>query len=209
MEQAAFGSVGDLESALDGGLDPNATTKGGAPLLALVMPDRAKVDLLLKRGAKPSPEVLSAAVVWKGAASIVAELLDRGVPVGDALRGAVGSRDTGIVRLLLAKTTVKGTGAFVSAAQGNDVEMMRLLAKAGADVNEADEGGLTPLIWLSLMHKTDAVGAMLELGANPDVKDKLGLTALDHAADVEWADPRTAVVLRNAVSQSARQARAE
>ncbi len=61
------------------------------------------------------------------------------------------------------------------------------LLKAGADPNATDGEGRTPLIWMmkGLLKKHEAVvriRLLLDYGANPGIRDNLGMTAFDHAA---------------------------
>ena len=77
---------------------------------------------------------------------------------------------------------------------------IRLLVKNGVDVNGLDNLKMTPLIWASIMHRTAAVKALLEMGADPGVVDSFGMTALQHTEDVAYADPQTAAVLKEAMA---------
>jgi ankyrin repeat protein len=58
--------------------------------------------------------------------------------------------------------------------------VVALLVQAGADVNAADENGMTPLM-AAARGKADAktVQLLREAGANLDAKNKEGRTALD------------------------------
>lgn len=60
-------------------------------------------------------------------------------------------------------------------------ECIRLLIKHGANINSQDIYGKTPLHYF--YSKPDFVMVLLELGANPTIKDKNGRTALDEASD--------------------------
>ena len=51
-ETLLFGSAGDVKKLLDGGLDPNSSTKDGrVTALMLATPDVEKMKLLIERGA--------------------------------------------------------------------------------------------------------------------------------------------------------------
>jgi hypothetical protein len=41
------------------------------------------------------------------------------------------------------------------------------------------------------------VRTLLDLGADPNVVDRFGYTALRHTEDISYADPETAVILRS------------
>jgi ankyrin repeat protein len=74
-----------------------------------------------------------------------------------------------------------GSTPLMFAAQG-DVDSARILLAAGANPNDTmpDWGG-TPLIIASSMGRTDVVSALLDKGADPNIVDSNGFTAL-HAA---------------------------
>lgn len=61
-----------------------------------------------------------------------------------------------------------------------DDETLKTLIDAGTDVNLQAEGrdGLTALIAAVTAHRTDLVGYLLKHGANPDLREKNGRTAL-------------------------------
>jgi ankyrin repeat protein len=58
---------------------------------------------------------------------------------------------------------------------------VRLLLKAGADVNWADPDGGTPLMSAAASNNEEAVGFLLKAGADPNAEDYLGHTAYWHA----------------------------
>src|SRR5262249_712458 len=53
LRTALFGSVNELASLLEKGIDPNSKTKNGVTILMAAAPDAEKVRLLLARGADP------------------------------------------------------------------------------------------------------------------------------------------------------------
>lgn len=64
------------------------------------------------------------------------------------------------------------------------VDVMRLLIEHGADVNEKDSDGCTPLISAVKINKVeDKVWLLLKEGAKPDLPDRNNWTALLHAVD--------------------------
>ena len=52
------------------------------------------------------------------------------------------------------------------------------MVEHGADINRKTDNDLTSLMWAVGYGKTDAVKTLLELGADPAIKDNRGLTAL-------------------------------
>ena len=68
----------------------------------------------------------------------------------------------------------KGKGLLSIAAFHNAVKCMKVLLDAGADANQRDENGATPLHWAAGMFNTKAVRVLLEAGANPTIPDNKG-----------------------------------
>ena len=66
---------------------------------------------------------------------------------------------------------------FVACVKG-DVDALRLLLDKGADVNRADEAGVTPLFIVCLMGHVDAVRLLLEKGVDVDRPNNKGQTPL-------------------------------
>ena len=200
MKTVVYGSVDDLKAALDGGLDPNTTTKNGLSILMLAMPDEAKAALLLDRGAKPTDEALEVAAGYHGTESIVRRLLDGGAHAnGNALLAAVAAGNSEVAGVLFnsgARLSAEQSGTALSnAVMSDDARMLRLLAQRGVPLNGFDEAGLTPLMVAAIMHRNEIVRELLELGAKPEVTDKNGQTARDHAADIWYMDTKTAELL--------------
>lgn len=69
------------------------------------------------------------------------------------------------------------------AALANRLEMARLLIQRGADVDHIDKKGMTPLLYAASIDFGDSamIDLLLRSGANPGMRSKEGLTALDLA----------------------------
>jgi hypothetical protein len=59
--------------------------------------------------------------------------------------------------------------ALCDAIAANDVDGMRKLIAAGADVNARGKGNMTPLLWAFVDDKPERFRLLLEAGANPNV----------------------------------------
>ena len=133
--------------------------------------------------------------------------LDRG---GDGVLGvgttplvrAAKSADVPVIKLLLERganakgATRNGVSAVMMAAnvsareedmtgrnktQKEAIESIRLLMAAGADVKGSDTQGRTAMHGAALWGMTDVVKFLAQNGADINIKDKRGLTPLDHA----------------------------
>ena len=81
-----------------------------------------------------------------------------------------------------------GRTALLGALSGKgEMKLLHMLLTAGADVNLADDSGMTPLIQLAANRLHDEKQAeelmarLIESGADVDTRDAEGLNALDHA----------------------------
>ena len=74
--------------------------------------------------------------------------------------------------------------------------VMNRLIEAGAQVNaQSTDIGYTPLIWAASQGSTEQVQLLLEFGADPQLWDKWGQTALDRCTE----KPGAAALLKNAM----------
>ncbi|HXX01777.1 MAG TPA: ankyrin repeat domain-containing protein [Candidatus Acidoferrales bacterium] len=181
---AGQGSVEIVKLLLDKGADANIDSDEG----------RSALYYAIRSGNGDIARLLVA-----GGADVNAET-QRGETV--LMEAAVSGRED-IVRLLLEKganikTTYEGTSILTAAAERSRCKIVRLLLDNGANANEEN--------WEVLMRAaaysrdTDCLQALLEKGANINVKDRAGQTPLFYAAqygpvaNVEWllkhgADP--------------------
>ncbi len=77
---------------------------------------------------------------------------------------------------------------LIDAAEEDDVESVRRLLKAGADVNARNVNGDTALmlaVWWEFDNSSgkEVIDLLLEAGADLDIKDKDGKTVIDYAFD--------------------------
>ena len=176
------------------GARPNAPgTSGSTPLMAAVYV--ASGGGASSQGAQ-IPLSTSNRQAWR---SIVYRLLESGVDVraagstgATALHAAVA--DPALVQLLLATGAkvnardVRGVTPLMSACAVHSESVERLIA-AGAEVNATDNMGATPLMYaVSTMQAGETVKAvrvLLKHGANPNLRDKQGRTALIRASGAE------------------------
>ncbi|MDP6981107.1 MAG: ankyrin repeat domain-containing protein [Myxococcota bacterium] len=185
------------------GVDVQARTNSGdSPItLAAEHGNIELLELLLANGAdleyreSDSFTVLTSALRRRQLA-MARHLLDKGVDVNEPLKGggsalfiALRSRDQQAVQMLIdANVDIHGGGKaaapVIFAAALRDVELMKLLLDAGADVN-----AVNPTNGLTALHRavgsgSEMVKLLLDAGARGGVVDKEGHTPLDLANEL-------------------------
>lgn len=108
------------------------------------------------------------------------------------------------VVLSLASLALLHAGELHQAARECDAGHMRQVLAQHPSLNEIDENGMTPLHIAIDSRQTACVGLLLEAGADRQVRDRQGRTALEAAARI--ADPRDRfAILRHFMRNSGRQ----
>src|SRR5262249_28108889 len=105
------------------------------------------------------------------------------------LIGALLHNDRAEARRLLEAGADPNEGRFVGmspivlAVARQDLETVRLMAAKGADLGARDRSGSTPLMWAAFNETGDpaVLEELLRLGADPNVANQAGETALDWA----------------------------
>jgi len=77
---------------------------------------------------------------------------------------------------------------LIQASAKGDPTSIQNLVKQGANVNEADSKGRTPLMHAAISGKTEAVEVLLSMGAKINAQDKYGYSALIHALSYGYED---------------------
>jgi ankyrin repeat protein len=182
---------------------PNCIKRLPAPDRALlnsaVRGVKQTVEVLLKRGANANLTMLYgvpliAYCAYTGRTDSVRALLDADArsdaasPVFGltALHFAPYKGNLALIRLLIDRganiegRTKSGATPLIVAARNGQAEAVSLLLVSGALVDVA-ENRLTPLAFAAMYGHTGVVRALIEFGADPSVRTKRGLTALDQA----------------------------
>jgi ankyrin repeat protein len=106
-----------------------------------------------------------------------------------ALFDALKSHDLGELKSALkhgaspASRDSYGHGIFNIAAQNGDIEAMKVLLDAGADIDGPDKLEMPPIIYAVNMMRVESVEFLLARGAKVDARDHLGHTALIQAVN--------------------------
>jgi uncharacterized protein len=158
--------VSTVQSLLLRGFDPNTVDSSTTP--ALVSAQRHgsnKVALLLAQHPDtqidvrtPSDETPLMLAALKGQLSLCKLLIERDADVN--------------------KT---GWTPLHYAATGNHVEVIKLLLENHAYLDAESPNGSTPLMMAALYGGAEAVNTLLDAGADPTLRNTLGLSALDFA----------------------------
>lgn len=141
---------------------------------------------------KPRYDVRAFATVLLLAMTLGAGSLPAQQPIlgGDPLVGAVLDRDVdGAKALLLAGNPPQGRDLgrrplTVIAVANGDVPMLSLLLDYGANANETDANGNSPLSHAAALGNIDAVDRLIAAGVQVDWANQQGMTPLMRAAQV-------------------------
>jgi cytohesin len=120
---------------------------------------------------------------------------------GTTLIDAVKAGNRAAVRTLVTKSTVNtpeadGMTALHWAVRADDLDTVKLLVKAGANVSAANRYGITPLSLAATNGNSVITRALLAAGANPNAPGPDGETVLMTAARAGSADVVTALLDR-------------
>lgn len=229
METAYFGSVRELKSLLEAGLNPNTATPEGDTVLMFAAHDEEKVRLLLEKGAKAAArsksgfDALMVSTLQAGTAPAVQALLASGAEVNpkarvrfkaNALSLAAITGDEAVIRQLLdAGANPKAVMAYLGVAMMRPFDVVvqfgyedavRLMVKRGWKVDFQDDQGMTALTWAAMMHRPETVKLLLEFGADPLHKDNYGLTPAEQAAAIRYAPEGVVATLKAATQRATR-----
>ena len=158
--------AGTIRSLLTKGFDPNVRDPNGqnglflairepSPHVANTLIDWPKTEVESRTRADESPLMLAA---LKGQTDIVKKLIARGADVNKP-----------------------GWTPLHYAATNGHTEIMALLLDNHAYIDASSPNDSTPLMMAALYGSASAVKLLLEAGADPSIKNRLGLTAIDFA----------------------------
>jgi ankyrin repeat protein len=171
-------SVQSIGALLDRGFDPNTPAPNGEPALfvALRKPSLSVVELLLQRSQ-----------------TVVDVLNQHGE--SPLMLAALGGYEQICQRLIARQADVNKPGwtALHYAATGGHVAIIQMLLDAHAYIDAASPNGSTPLMMAARYGTVDAVKRLLNAGADPTLKNDLGLTAVDFALAAEKTESTSVI----------------
>lgn len=156
----------DLNALLERGFDPNTVNPKGQPALLVALQTNAfaTAEALVAqplihievRTAKDESALMLAAL--KGRFALCRQMLERNADVNKP-----------------------GWTPLHYAATGGHAEIVRLLLEHYAYIDAESPNGSTPLMMAAMYGTSDVVAVLLEAGADPSLRNALGLSALDFA----------------------------
>lgn len=159
-----------VRTLLNRGFDPNTVSPDGDPALVVAVrePSFKVIDVLLE---SPATRVE------------VRTSKDESPLMLAALRGHLDVCEKLIRRE--ADVNKPGWTPLHYAATNGHLDVMRLLLDSHAYIDAASPNGSTPLMMAAMYGTTDAVKLLLEAGADPTLKNALGLSAIDFAMRIQ------------------------
>lgn len=162
-----------IVSLLQRGFDPNTPSPDGlhglfmairepSPKVAAVLVAWPKTNIEARTPQDESPLMLAA---LKGQADLVRKLVERGADINKP-----------------------GWTPLHYAATGGQVDIMRMLLDESAYIDAESPNKTTPLMMAARYGSSDAVKLLLDEGADPTLKNELGLTAVDFARGADRQD---------------------
>ena len=86
-----------------------------------------------------------------------------------------------VLQLNIAGCATFSKTELTEAASKGDIARAQVLANQGANINEVDKNGHTPLMHAIFKGQTQAAKALVTMGANINIQDKSGYSALSYA----------------------------
>jgi ankyrin repeat protein len=166
MMASRTGNLATMKLLLDRGADVNATetARGTTALMwAVVQRHQAAVQLLVDYGADVTAASNSA---WQDRPVSYAKASD---PRPSRKRGLFGNQ---IGPKNFRGTEGGGLTSLVYAARANDLESVRILLEAGADVNQVTHYGWSPLLVATQNRYYQLASYLLDHGADPNITNK-------------------------------------
>jgi quinoprotein dehydrogenase-associated probable ABC transporter substrate-binding protein len=172
-----------IKTLIELGADPNRpAADGSTPLIAAAMRDHVpSVKMLVEKGAdieQPGPQGYRplALAIAESKYEAAKALMESGAGVSEA------SGNDGLTPLMLiAAQTGPAEGARFVPGSTRPSDIARGLIDRGAEVNAQSKGGVTALMIAATHNSAPMIGLLMDAGADPSIKNNIGLTAADLA----------------------------
>jgi uncharacterized protein len=198
-EAAATGNATLIEKLLNAGAGANTTTPDGETVLmtAARSGNGAAVRLLIEHGA-----IVDRHEGWKGQTALMWAVAGNHAAAAQILidyGAAIDARSALVTPEvprpangnLVSEQPKGGLTPLLFAARGGAPDAVRVLVKAGADLNLPDPDAIAPLVMAIINGHYDVAGLLLDAGANPNLADSWGRTPLYAAIDMNTLEPST------------------
>ncbi len=221
MAAALNGTTDQMNILLEHGAAVNYADRDSITALWLAIPDIEKTKLLLDHGANPSMiskegyNILIKLAFMPGNFELFKMLVDKGADPKKSshdnllMYNAAGSGDTAILGYLIRlgirvnDSVVFGDYPINAAMAYRNFGTLKMLVDNGANVNVAPKtlgsliplGGSTPLMFAGLYNASQSFFYLLEHGADPNIKNNRGYTALMMLQQAEKDDPAMTAAL--------------
>jgi ankyrin repeat protein len=173
VKAVKFDDTAYVTKLLKRGMDPNMTDEGGAPLIVIAA--REKSDKVAKLLADyPNTDIEKV------------DSHDENAMMLAALNG-----DIDLVKLLIdkgAEVNKKGWAPLHYAAANGHDDIVQLLVDHSAYIDAASPNGTTPLMMAARGDHITTMKILLNAGADPRIKNQIGMTALDFAKHYQAED---------------------
>ncbi|RFU48217.1 ankyrin repeat domain-containing protein [Paraburkholderia sp. DHOC27] len=186
IKAVKFDDIKEVNKQLANGMDPNMTDDQGMPLLVLA--------------AREKSEQVAAALVANPKTNI--EIEDKAGE--NAMMLAALNGDVPMVQLLISKdaeVNKKGWAPLHYAAANGHDDVVKLLLDHSAYVDAGSPNGTTPLMMAARGNHVSTVKLLLDNGADLNVKNQIGLNALDFAKHYKAPDVVEGLTARMQQSQ--------
>jgi len=219
MAAALSGSLEQMKALIDRGANVNYAAQDGTNALWLAVPDWDKTKLLLDHGADVQHTIGGYAVLVKvaampGTAKIMQLLVEHGIdpkksaPDNMLLYNAASSGDTANLGMIIRAglnvndSMVFGDYPINGALFYRNAATVKMLVENGANVNISSKAflleafnGFTPLMYAAVNNDKPSFYYLLDHGADPNIKNKNGYTALMLLQQAEEDDPAMTIAL--------------